>query len=97
MSLTRQQTVNDAADPEEVVAETTCWEIEFGEDESVAGWPTVDWQYKRSLTDDWRTRTAGTKAMFRNAGGQPFHPGDVVAYVQVVSGQGSSVFSKHEQ
>jgi len=97
MALTRTQTVTDNGDPEEVVAETTCWEIEFAEDDSVVGWPTVDWQFKRSLTDDWKTRTAGRSKMFRNPGGQPFHPGDHVAYVQVVSGQGSSTFAKDEQ
>jgi len=89
--------VNDAGNPEQVVAQTVCQTILFGEDEGVTGWPTVDWQFRRAGTDSWISKTAGTKQTFKHPGGGSFGVGDVVADVQVKAGGGSSTFAQHEE
>lgn len=89
-------TVNAAGADETVVAQTNCSSIEFMEDPSVAGWPTVDWI--------WRAPTAGSPAVRQPAGtsyiwnapaGGYFDVGQVVAYVSTATG--SSTFRQVEQ
>lgn len=97
MAKSYTMTVTDAGDPEEVRALTVCQSILFGEDAGVAGWPTVDWEYRRSPTDNWISKTAGTSQIFKHPGGGSFEPGQLIAEVQVKSGQGTSTFGQHEE
>lgn len=97
MARSYKMTVNDTGDPEEVRARTVCRTILFGEDEAVTGWPTVSWQFRRGAADDWIGKTAGTKQGFNRPDGGSWQPNDLVAQVQVTSGEGSSTFAQHEE
>jgi hypothetical protein len=93
---TKTSTVTAVADFK-LTAQTVCKSIIFGEDEAVAGWPTVGWKWKGAdpTATDYKGKTAGTKEEFTKAGGAFFQPGEVVAYVQTLSG--SSSFTQAEQ
>lgn len=90
-------TVNDAGDAEQVVAQTVCRYILFGEDEGVAAWPTVNWEFQRAGADSWISKGAGTKQQFTRPDGGAWQPGEVVANVRVKAGEGSSTFAQHEE
>lgn len=90
-------TVNDAGDPEQVVVQTNCKTILFGEDENVTGWPTVNWEFRRTGSTAWIGKTAGTKQAFSRHDPGYFEPGEVVADVRVKAGEGSTTFGQHEE
>lgn len=92
---TKQITVNAIGADEEIVVQSVCKSIVFGEDESVTGWPTVNWAWRGPDSTDYKTKTAGTKEEFRKPGGQFFSPGERVAYVKTTTG--SSTFTQAEQ
>lgn len=82
---TRVVTVNDAAFTA-IAASVHCNQITFGEDPSVASWPTTDFLIKKPDTSATAIRRVrGTS--YRVEG--PFTPGDIAAYVQTVTGSTS--------
>ena len=87
-------TVNNTGPDETVVAQTVCRSIVFGEDESVAGWPTVNWAWRGPNSVDYKGKTAGTKEEFTKPNGLYFQPGEVVASVKTTAG--SSTFTQAE-
>jgi len=89
-------TINAVGDPEEIVATIYCRRIDISEDESVAGWPTVEYQVKGCVNgSEWITKAPGRITRFERIDGQPsFAPGDVIALIQTTSG--SSTFQQVE-
>ncbi len=82
---TRQVTVSSAA-PSAVVATVFTVRVRVGEDLSVAGWPTTDYDVRKPGTGDdpRRVPAGGTYEFVRD--GRPFYPGEIVGYLQTVSG-----------
>lgn len=88
---TRLITVSDSAGTP-IRAATYCQRITIGEDASVTNWPTVDWFVKKPTTSDGAERQpVGARYTFMPTAHR-FIPGEIIGYVQVVSGQGSSTF-----
>jgi len=88
-------TVNASGDPEPVIAHTECTEIIVKEDPSVSGWPTVDYNVLGSVSGSTRIRcAAGTEHRFPASWQQAFKPGDIVGYVETVTG--STTFQQKE-
>jgi hypothetical protein len=90
-------TVNDIGDPEPVIVSIDCKQVMIGEDPSVSGWPTTDYQVKGiEASSDWIQCAAGTKFIFQSTvNAPPFSANQVVGYVQTISG--STTFLKAEQ
>lgn len=85
---TSQFTVNSVGNPEPVICTLGCRTIVIGEDPSVAGWPTTDFRIKGAVPgSSFIQRPAGTMYQFQRISGQAaFSPGDIVGYVDVVTG-----------
>jgi len=92
MAYTKQTTVNST--PENITAQTKCKSIVFGEDEAVAGWPTVAWAWRAPDATDFKGKSSGTKEEWAKPGGAWYEPGEVVAVVKTPSG--SSTFTQAE-
>ena len=90
--------VNSVGDPEPITAQTTCQQIEIMEDQSVIGWPTVDYQiHMPGPGNDALSLRKGQRYIITATGSwgnEFFHPGDIVAYINTVSG--SSDFTLDE-
>jgi hypothetical protein len=96
MAKTSLFTVNAVGDPEPVTATVVSSRIEIGEDPSQAGWPTTDYLVRSPLAlDSPRQMPAGTIYVFTKPNKKFFMPGEVVAYVETVTG--STSFFKDEQ
>lgn len=94
MRLAKQIAVNDAGDPERIIASTyTQFGIFIEEDNEQSGWPR-NWRfYTPGQTDGPRTRPGGVGHIFRGV----FQPGDIVGYVEIKSGEGSTTFNQYEE
>ncbi len=92
MAYTRQMVVNAVGNDEELRAVTVCREIIFGEDDAVAGWPTVNWAWRAPDSTDFKSKTAGTKERFFKKTG--YQPNELVAFVRTLAG--SSTFTQAE-
>jgi hypothetical protein len=90
-------TVNNIGDAEAVAATCTCRRITIGENPGVTGWPTTDFLVTGNEAGSTPIqRPAGTQWTFENPVlGRGFHAGDIVGYVETVTG--STTFLKVEQ
>lgn len=88
---------NDLLSPEAVVCTVACRSITIGEDPSVTGWPTTDYNiYGKDPGSTAVRRPAGTQFTFEKESRQSaFSPGMIVGYVETVTG--STTFLKIEQ
>jgi hypothetical protein len=94
MAKTLLITVNDVGDPEQVIAQTVCREIVIGEDRSVVGYPTTDYKVRMAeSTSDPVQVQAGVLYAFTNP--RYFQPGEVVGYVETVTGSTSFFQDEH--
>ena len=99
-------TVNNLGDPEPVIAQSYCRRITIGEDPSVDSWPTTDYE----VTDNqpgspFARRAAGTSFVFIGGWARPsgnlnvleqlIEPGQVIGYVQTITG--STTFYQVEE
>lgn len=81
--------------PKAVTATFDCTEITVGEDDSVAGWPTVNFQVRKpDSADQPIEKTAGKTYTFTRGPGKLFSRGDVAGYISTKSG--SSTFFQDE-
>lgn len=93
-----------SAAPQPIVAQTICKEVEVGEDQSVPGFPTVDYVIRMpTAVDDPLTLLKGQRFLFTPTGSplgkNTLHygyyvPGDIIGYIETVSG--SSDFAQDE-
>lgn len=85
---TSQFTVNDIGDPEPIIVRSVCRHVLVGEDSSVANWPTSDYRIKGvDPSSVMVQRPAGVLTEFsRRSNQSAFSPGDIVGYVEMVSG-----------
>ena len=82
--LTYSQTVDAIGAPEQIVAQSVCKKIVIYEN-AQAG--TLDYIWRApNAASPAVTRPAGSKTEFAAPGGAWFKPGDIVAYVETVSG-----------
>ena len=90
-------TVNDVGDPEPVIATIDCREIVIGEDPSVSGWPTIGYKVTGTLAGSTAIEKAPgvTFKFISTVNHPPFKTGDIVGYVETLSG--STTFFKAEQ
>src|SRR5258705_375362 len=80
-----------------VVALTVCRRILVQEDPSVAGWPTSEYQvYVPTTADGPKQKDAGAEHLFEKPERSYFTPGDIVGYLELVSGGGSTSFNQYE-
>lgn len=90
-------TVNNLSSPEAVVCTVACRSITIGEDPSVTGWPTSDYNiYGKDAGSTAIRRPSGTQFTFERTSRQSaFAPSEIVGYVETVTG--STTFLKSEQ
>lgn len=91
---TKLVTVNNAGSDEQIVAQSVCSKITFGEDESVTNFPTVNWFYKSPTSTDYIKRSSGSRQVFQKPNGSFYQVGELVAYVKTETG--SSSFAQEE-
>jgi hypothetical protein len=92
---TTTYTVNAVGDPEPVIAHTECVEIIVKEDPSVPDWPTVAYNVIGSAPGSTPIGyAAGTEHPFKSGPIQPFGVGDIVGYIETVTG--STTFQQKE-
>jgi hypothetical protein len=92
---TSTMTVNNVGDPEPVIAHIECRSITVKEDPSVSGWPTVDYKVTGAVAGSTPIQCpAGTEYTFEATYMQCFAPGEIVGYVETVSG--STTFQQRE-
>jgi len=95
MAKTSTFSVDNVGDPEPVIIDTNCTEVMFGEDPSVANFPTTDWTLRApSKTDTPIRQEIGTQKVMRPPKGHTFDIGQIVAYVATVIG--TTTFRKWE-
>ncbi len=93
MAKTFQFTVDNVGNPEPVTAQSVCKRIYIRE-QGAAG--TTDYFVRQpGMTDPQERKTAGEWTMFEAAPGNFFRPGDIVGYVETVTG--SVTFSQREE
>jgi len=76
---------------QDIVVLTVCKTVMVKEDESVAGYPTVNIQYRGSASDDTEELTAGKPKYIGNTNGKPFQVGDVAGQVACKTGSTTGV------
>lgn len=88
-------TVNNVGDPEPITVVTTCKRVTVGEDLSVVGHPTVEFNVRKpDKTDAARRVGAGLTYTFERSDGLFWKPLQICGYVETVSG--SSEFFRDE-
>jgi hypothetical protein len=90
-------TVNNIGSPEAVVCTVACRLITIGEDPRVPDWPTTDFRITgKDPGSVGIQRPSGTTFTFERTSRQSaFAPGEIVGYVETVTG--STIFLKSEQ
>ena len=86
---TKTMSVSNSGLGTPVIAVTACRKITVGEDPSVSGWPTVDYQvYRPDYNSTPRQVSTGLTYTFESAG---FIPGQTVGYIKAI-GSASTFF-----
>jgi len=87
MAWIRNLMVNDVGDPEAIVAVTVCRKITVGEERAVADYPTTDFRVRKgAMNTEGTVLLAGLSYTFESSPGRFFQPGDVVGWVETLSG-----------
>ena len=85
--------VNAVGDPEAIIVQTVCQRVTVGEDESVASYPTTEFNVRfPTIADTPRRLGIGKTYTFRRE--NYWKPGDICGYVDVPTG--STLFFQDE-
>lgn len=87
MATTKSLTLTTT--PQNITVQTVCNTVVIKEDESVAGWPTVDLILNKS--GDNNTIHAGKSYSFQCSPGKPFLPGQVLGTLATSTGSTSGI------
>lgn len=97
MPRTRTFAVNDVGDPEPVMVQTYCNRVTVAEDPGASGWPRDFNVRAPDKTSPAFRKPGGTSQLFQSVSEHvKFTPGQIIGYVETVSGAGATTFVQYE-